>query len=161
MIRLRRTSRAVIAATVLDTVTIDASDAAKWHFFDLTRGLVTAPPDTSGWDLAFRRFHVMTAESAADLGAVPFDSVIRVPKHGFHVTELGRDTVNPVLAKWYDYSPFSHVLKSKRHIYVIQNGDGDFAKLEFLSYYCTGAQPGCVTFRYARLPARSTSESRR
>lgn len=156
-----RARGSVIAATVLDTVTIDASDAATWRFFDLTRGLVTAPPDTSGWDLAFRRFHVMTAGSAADLGAVSFDSVIRTPDRDFHETELGRDTVNPVLAKWYDYSPFSHVLQSKGHVYVIRDSDGHFTKVEFLSYYCTGAQPGCVTLRYARLPARPISESRR
>jgi hypothetical protein len=30
----------------------------------------------------------------------------------------------------------------------VRTADGRFAKMRILSYYCTGATPGCVTFEY-------------
>jgi hypothetical protein len=33
-------------------------------------------------------------------------------------------------------------------VYAVRTADGRFAKLQVISYYCTGAIPGCLTFRY-------------
>ena len=38
--------------------------------------------------------------------------------------------------------------------YVIHTRDGRYVKLELLSYYCPGPEPGCLTFRYAILEGR-------
>lgn len=131
-----------------DTITVDARDGSRWQFFDFGRGIL-ASPDTSGWDLAFRRFHVLVAGAAVDLGAVPFDHVDAAPDSGYVATALGRDTLNPAVARWYRYSMVSHLLESRRRTYVVRTRDGRYAKLEFLSYYCPGPSAGCVTLRYA------------
>jgi hypothetical protein len=57
--------------------------------------------------------------------------------------------VNPAIRRWYDYGAVSHLLKPNGHVYVVRTRQGRFAKVEILSYYCTGLAPGCVTFRYA------------
>ena len=106
-------------------------------------------PDTTGWDLAFQRFKIIAAGGVLDLGAGPFDAVLRAPEGVYVATEFGRDTVNAALERWYSYSWMTHRLKPKSAVYAVQTRDGRFAKLEFLSYYCTGMAPGCVTFRYA------------
>ncbi len=139
-----------------DTITIDARDGSRWQLFAFGRGIL-ASPDTSGWDLAFRRFRVRVAGAAADLDGVPFDHVDAAPNSGYIATVLGRDTLNPAVARWYRYSMVSHLLESRRRTYVVRTRDGRYAKLELLSYYCPGPSAGCVTFRYAlirRPPSR-------
>ncbi len=141
------------SGAVLDTVTIDASDPGTWRFFDFARGMALTPPDTAGWDLALRRFNVIVAGAAADAGPVPFASLTRAPDGDYSMTAFGNDTTNPALARWYDYSWLSHVLTPKGHVYAVRTAGGRYAKLEFLSYYCTGPEPGCVTFRYVFQPS--------
>jgi hypothetical protein len=133
----------------VDTVTIDASDSEAWRFFDFARRAILAPPDTAGWDVAFRRFHIIAADAAAEAGAHAFDRLDRAPATGYVTSTWGRDTTNAALRRWYDYSMLTHLLESSRHAYVVRTRDGRYAKLEVLAYYCTGLRPGCVTFRYA------------
>ncbi len=134
-----------------DTVTIDARGRDDWRFFAFSKGPLT-PPDTSGWDLACRRFHVIVAAAVARLDTVSFDALHAAPATGYVPTTFDRDTVNLALARWYQYSMFSHLLRPKHEIYVIRSRGGLYTKLEFLSYYCPGPEPGCVTIRYAPLP---------
>lgn len=136
------------AGIARDTVTIDARDESRWQFFSFARGPL-APPDTSGWDLAFRRFHALVAGGVADLGEVPFERVDAAPDSGYVATVLGRDSLNPAVARWYRYSMVSHLLEPKPRTYVVRTRDGRYAKLEFLGYYCPGPSAGCVTFVYA------------
>ncbi|MBI1967525.1 MAG: HmuY family protein [Gemmatimonadetes bacterium] len=135
------------AALVEDTVTIDARDPGQWRFFDFARGPLT-PPDTAGWDLAVRRFHVIVAGEALRLDTVTFEALREAPPDGYAPTAFTRDTSNPAITRWYRYSMFSHLLRPKPLTYAIHSRDGRYAKLEFLSYYCPGPEPGCVTFRY-------------
>jgi hypothetical protein len=137
------------AAGEADTVTIDASDSHAWRFFDFDRRAVVAPPDTAGWDVAFRRYHVVPADAAADAGADAFDRLTRVPSVAFVRSSWGRDTANAALRRWYDYGMVTHLLESSRRAYVVRTREGRYAKLELLSYYCTGLRPGCMTFRFA------------
>ena len=133
---------------VVDTATIDASDGTRWHFFDLARGSVVQPPDTAGWDLAFQRFRIIASGAVADLGAGSFDSVLTAPKSGYVQTTFARDTVNDALDRWYRYNFLSHQLTPNDHVYVLRTLRNRYAKLQFLSYYCTGRMPGCITLRY-------------
>lgn len=136
--------------------TVDATSGSDWRYFDFSRGSVVDRPGPLDWDLAFRRFHVIAnggprfagAGGIHDLGAVPFDSVTTVPRTGYEPTVAGSDTTNPAIAKWYDYGFTSHLLSPKPHVYAIRTADGRYAKLELLGYYCPGARPGCVAFRY-------------
>jgi hypothetical protein len=137
---------------VLDTVTIDARDQTAWRFFDFSTARVMQSPDTAGWDLAVRRFNVIAAGAAIDLGPVTFDTVVSAPPDGYVASEFGPDTANAALERWYRYGFLSHLLRPKGHVYVVHTADRRYAKLEFLSYYCSGGVPGCLTFRYAYQP---------
>lgn len=137
-------------------VTVDASDASRWRYFSFAVGSVVDSPDPLGWDLAFRRFQVIVnggsgfagAGGAVDLGPVLFDSVDVVPADGYVVTVARSDSVNAALQRWYEYSFTSHLLTPKPRVYAVRTVDGRYAKLQFAGYYCPGATPGCVTFRY-------------
>jgi hypothetical protein len=128
--------------------TLDASSTDAWRRFSFSENSAV---DTGPWDLAFRRFHVITAEGGGieDLGVVPFDSVAELPEGGYVPNDTQRDTTNPGVGKWYDYSMLSHLLTSKEHIYGVRTRSGTYAKFEMLAYYCKQAGIACVTFRYA------------
>jgi hypothetical protein len=132
------------------TYTLDASAGDRWRRFHFARDAVV---DSGPWDIAFRRNHLITAPSpsagVADLGPVAFDAVREVPAEGYTPTEVGRDTINPGVGKWYAYSMLSHLLTSKHHVYAVRSSDGRYAKLEVLAYYCRDVGAACYTFRYA------------
>jgi hypothetical protein len=130
------------------TYTLDASSTEHWRRFDFRRNAVV---DSGGWDIAFRRFHLITAPGGGmvDLGPVPFDSVQELPAGGYLPNTNASDTTNPGVGKWYGYSMLSHLLTSKHHIYVLRTAGGTYAKLELLAYYCKEVGTACLTFRYA------------
>lgn len=138
-----------------EVYTVDASDPDRWVHFDFSRGAVVTDL-VAGWDLAFNRFNVIVnggsgfpgRGGALDLGDVPPDSVTELPASGYGVTAAGRDSVHPALERWYAYSFTSHLLTPRERVYAIRTADGRYARFRFLSYYCPGARPGCVTFEY-------------
>ena len=138
------------------TYTIDATDGAAWRHFDFSSGSRVEPADPLGWDIAFRRFHVIAnggerfpgKAGVLDLGEVGFDSVLAAPATGYIETRSARDTLNPAIDRWYTYSWISHILKTSDHVYAVRTADGRYAKMRILSYYCPGAVPGCMTFEY-------------
>lgn len=138
---------------IVDTLTVDARDTHAWQFVDFARRSVVVPPDTAGWTLALRRFDLVPSGAAVDLGIIAFDSVRSVPAAGLVLSEFSRDTTNGALHRWYAYSFVTHIMSPNGHVYGIRTRDGRFAKLEVLSYYCPGAEAGCVTFRYAYQPS--------
>ena len=133
-----------------DTVTIDTRDPARWRFYSLRRGAIS-PPDTGDWDLAFRRYHAITSGSAADAGAVAFEEATTAPAADFTETVFARDTLNPALSRWYRYGFVTHLLRPNGHVFLVRTRSLGPIKLEFLSYYCPGGRPGCLTFRWAPL----------
>jgi len=129
--------------------TLDASSTDRWRVFDFARNAVV---DSGDWDVAFRRFHLITAPGGGiqDLGPVAFDSVREVPGDGYLAnTAVGGDTTNPGIGKWYEYSMLSHLLMSKHHVYAVRTARGRYAKIEMMAYYCRDAGTACITFRYA------------
>lgn len=138
------------------TVTVDASDSERWRYFSFREGTLVEEPGPTEWDLAFRRFHIVAnggdgfagRGGLVDLGEVAFDSVVTVPAEGYVPSEAGRDTTNAATEDWYDYSFTSHLLRPKPRTYAVRTADGRYAKLRVVGYYCTGARPGCPTFRY-------------
>jgi hypothetical protein len=130
------------------TYTLDASSTEQWRRFAFDRAAVV---DSGAWDVAFRRFHLITAPGGGiiDLGLVPFDSVAELPADTYVTNAVAGDTTNPAVGKWYEYSMLSHLLMSKHHVYAVRTARGKYAKLEFLAYYCKDAGTACVTFRYS------------
>ena len=138
------------------TRTVDATASDAWTYFSFQAGAVVRDPGPTDWDLAFRRFQVIANGGQGffgeggilDLGEVPFDSVRTIPAEGYVPTVARGDSVNAAIREWYDYSFLSHLLSPRPRVYAIRTANGHLAKLELLGYYCPGAQPGCVTFRY-------------
>jgi hypothetical protein len=141
-----------LTSVVYDTVTMDAHDEVAWFFFDFDRASPVVPPDTVGWDLAFRRFTIVPAAAVADLGISVFDAVTEAPVDGYVESTFGRDTLNTAIDRWYSYSMLSHLLEPNGHVYVVRTAESRYAKLELLSYYCPGVVAGCPTFRYVYRP---------
>jgi hypothetical protein len=140
-----------------ELITVDATDARQWRFFSFARGSVVERPGPRDWDLAFRRFQVIANGGPGfagdggvlDLGEVAFDDVAIVPELGYVTTTARSDSVNAAISRWYRYSFTSHLLTPKGTVYAVRTADGRYAKLAFVGYYCPGAEPGCVTFRYS------------
>lgn len=155
----------VAFASDVDTFTVDTSDPNQWRYFSFARrGLVEVRPSRARvaandggqataaeeWDVAFRRYHVVPAVAAADLGAIPLDSAPRlaVQSEAWLASAFGRDTANAATARWYRYSFLTHLLESRGHVYAVRARDGREVHMEVLSYYCPGMRAGCLTVRY-------------
>jgi len=139
-------------------LTVDASDPEDWRFVSLAEGRVAEPGES--WDLAVRRFHVMAnggpgfggRAAVADVGATPLAGVSLPPDSAFRVTDAARDSTNPAIARWYRYGFTSHLLTPLDRTYVVRAADGRaHYALRVEGYYCPGARPGCLTFRYLPL----------
>ena len=139
-------------------VTLDTRDREEWRRFDFSRGAPVAGARRSEWDLAARRYRLIVnggdqfagRAGVVSLGAVPFDSVRRVPAEGYRGTrrDQGGDPEHPVLDGWYRYDFFSHLLLSRGRVFAVRTADGRYAKVAVVSYYCPGPEPGCLTIRY-------------
>lgn len=136
--------------------TVDATDPERWRHFSFGLGSVLDDAGPLAWDLAFRRFQIIAnggrrfagRGGVVDLGEVAFASVTSAPESGYQETEGEGEPRNPALASWYRYGFFSHLLTPKPRVWAVRLADGRYAKLEFVSYYCPGSRPGCLTFRY-------------
>ena len=132
-----------------DTITVDATDSKRWQFVDFDRGGVVAPPDTVGWDVAVRRYHVIASDAIADLGVRRFEDVRDVPESEFVVNVVDDDTSNAAIRRWYKYSMVTHLLEPTGHAYAVRTREAQLAIVQILGYYCTGLRPGCLTLRYS------------
>lgn len=149
-------------------VTLDARDPDRWVSVDLDSGRVRAGRP-AGWDLAARRFHVISnggeglpGDAAVARARRPGPGVeAGTPKGRWAVTDRDEDgeLTHPVLEDWYEYDFFSHLLTPRPRTYAVRTTGGRTARIRFLSYYCPGPDAGCVTLRYA-LPGRDTGRDR-
>ncbi len=130
------------------TVTLDARDPVRWRFLDLETGSVLDPPDTAGWDLAARRFHIIAADGIADLGTTATDAVPEAPLAAYRPNDTGGDSVNPAIARWYDYDFLSHLLEPKANTYAVRTREGGHAVFTIVGYYCPKLSAGCITVNY-------------
>ena len=145
----REVGRALVGPVLY---TVDATSSERWRHFSFRLGSVIDPAGPADWDLAFRRYQIMVNSvgnsgadfvgngGVVDVGDVAFASVTAAPEAGYQAT--------PAFAGWYRYGFLSHVLSPRPRVWVVRAADGRYAKMEFVSYYCPGSQPGCLTFRY-------------
>jgi hypothetical protein len=137
-----------------DTLTLDATDGARWRFASLTLGHPLDGADTARWELAARRYRLTVAGAIADLGTVPFETARAGPGARFIASQPG-EMENAAIGHWYRYSLITHLLEPDGRVYALRTTDGALWKLQILGYYCPGLTPGCVTMRYALLTGAS------
>lgn len=135
------------AAGSTDTITVDARDGGKWRYLSLSRGEVLALGDTAGWELAVRRYRMISWGGAAAIGPGEGGaSGTGVDDTRVWVeTTRGRDTVNAALHSWYRYSMVTHLLESRGDRYGVRTRGGGVRIVRVLSYYCPGLVAGCLT----------------
>ena len=136
--------------------TVDATVPDAWRTFSFQLGSVV---ESNAGDLAFRRYSIVAGIGAGirDLGDRRFDDVRTVPSDGYSANEGRGEPRNPAIASWYDYGFFTHVLSPKPHVWAVRTVDGRYAKMQIVGYYCPGARPGCLTFRYVDQGGGSTT----
>lgn len=134
--------------------TVDATAPDVWRAFSFRLGSVvddaSGPAPSGRGDLAFRRYSIVAGAGAGirDLGEARFDDVREVPADGYAANEGQAAPRNPAIASWYRYGFFTHVLTPKPRVWAVRTADARYAKMQIVGYYCPGARPGCLTFRY-------------
>jgi hypothetical protein len=151
-------ARAADGARAGDTLTLDATDGARWRFASLTVGKPLDDADTARWELAARRYRITVAGELADLGVVPFERA-RVESSARFVASRPGEMGNEAIGHWYRYSLVTHLLEPDGRVYALRTRDGGQWKLQVLGYYCPGLTPGCLTLRYAPLTAHIQGSS--
>jgi hypothetical protein len=141
-----------------DTLTLDATDGARWRFASLAAGRSLEGAADGRWELAARRYRITVAGSVADLGVTPFETARVVPPARFVASRPG-EVGNEALRHWYRYSLVTHLLEPDGRVYALRTRTGDLWKFQIIGYYCPGLVPGCVTLRYAPLGAQSQASS--
>lgn len=150
-------------------ITVDARSKEKWQYVRFSAGGVVSVAGSvlPDWDVAFRRFQVVTNSGATnpagragvrDMGAVPFDAIAEAPMDGYLKDEMAGDRVeteNPAVKRWYEYDYYSHRMKPKPNVYAVRASDGRFAKFQILSYYGPGKEAGLLTIRFSVTPVGS------
>lgn len=117
------------------TVTVEARDESLWRYLDLDAATLL-DRDSTGWDLAIRRFRIRAAGPVERLAVGP--SAASGPSQGA-AADFG---------KWYRYGMLSHLLEPSGDRYEVRTDRGASATIEILSYYCEGLEAGCLTLRY-------------
>jgi hypothetical protein len=135
-----------------DTLTLDATDGARWRYASLARGHALAPPDTAGWELAARRYRITVAGALADLGPVPFEGA-RVDGTTRFVPSRPGEEANAAIGHWYRYGFVTHLLEPDGRVFALRTRDGALWKLQVVGYYCPRLVAGCLTLRYAPMAA--------
>lgn len=133
-----------------DTLTLDATDAARWRRASLTLGRALTTSDTAAWELAVRRHHITVDGAIADLGRVPWDGA-RAPVDARWVASRPQEDANAAIAHWYRYDFTTHLLAPDGRVFALRTRAGRTWKLQVVGYYCPGVRAGCLTIRYAPL----------
>jgi len=144
---------------------VNAQSREAWTLVDFSSGKTTQIRDPQedkerlqsvDWDLGFQRTKIITnggetnpqgAVWVKNLGEVPFDSIDRFPssQEGFHQDHRKWGAVtNKALVDWYVYRTRTHNVESKKHVYLVQTGDG-YLKLKIVNYYCGRPESDCKT----------------
>jgi len=151
------------------TTRVDASSSDVWVYFSFeTGGQVTPtdPSNSSDWDLAFQRFHIISNGGASGSGGAAvatlidqaFDDVAAAPSDGYVADQPDSDDDDSVVNSafeegdgWYAYDEATNRLSPRAYVYVIQTARGAHYKLSILDYYDAAGTSGHPSFAWAEL----------
>lgn len=153
----------------VQTATDMASDidmTGKFTFFSFTDGLLNAADSNSTkWDIAFSGTTLLTnggtsgpGAGAAQIIESTFEALTEAPETGYFTDEeskpaiVGSDGQDPDRAGWYTYTgqapsgPQHAILTVPGRIIVLKTAEGNYAKMEILSYYKGNPDPSTAEF---------------
>ncbi|GAB4195731.1 MAG: hypothetical protein OHK0013_02230 [Sandaracinaceae bacterium] len=149
---------------------VDASSTTEWQYLDLETGLAVMPGDPGAertWDLAFRRFVILSNGGASGTGGglvarvegASFASVTRAPEDGWIADlpdgPIDRDDANDSAFAngtndWYDYELATHTVTPRADVvYVVQTPERGYFKVQVTGYYDAAGSPGFLRFVWA------------
>ena len=161
------------SSTVSSELVIDSTSEESWIYFDLDtylenpESLESSLSDDlesiSGWDIAFKRYQIMSNGGVSGSGNVEiaiikdqdYESIEQAPSEDYQVdaedSEADEDT-NPDYVfnqadAWYSYDISSHTLKTKAYTYVIKSTQENYFKVSIDDYYNEVGDSGHVTMR--------------
>jgi hypothetical protein len=153
----------------IETV-VDASSTTVWQYLDLETGLAVTPDDPHAdrtWDLAFRRFVILSNGGASGSGGglvarlegTSFEAVTRAPEDGWIEDApdgpFDRDDANDSAFAngtndWYDYELATHTVTPRSDVvYVVRTPSRNHFKVQITGYYDAAGSPGFLRFVWA------------
>lgn len=130
-------------------ITLNTMDQERWVPVSLELGREV--PDGPAADLRLRRHYFQVPGGALELDGSELMAAELPAALDWVGDELNDGLLlNPLLLRWYDYSYWTHLLKSKQHIYAVRLvGDPTRAALlRVESYYCAPEGTGCLSLNY-------------
>ncbi len=159
------TSTEPVAENGVWSIWVDATDYEEWvpfGFADNSILQVDDLPSSEVWDLALRRFEIMSNGGVSGPGSWEVSWVEgrtiedpgEPPKTGW-ITDSADDDDDglPELAfeEWYDYDYQTHILTPKSRLYFLRNAEDAVVALQMDSYYNDVGTPAKVNFRWQLL----------
>jgi hypothetical protein len=151
---------------------VDATDEELWLYFDFDSMAAvesTTPEMSEIWDLGFRRFHIKLNGGVSGAGGmevalltgVAFADVNQAPADGY-ISDVPDDAEDEDLdpeyvmsngdTAWFDYSPATHVLTPRDHVYVVRSVENGYYKMQIIAYYDGAGSPAYVRFQWSHIP---------
>lgn len=142
--------------------TVDAQSQTEWTALDLDADAQVEPKTDATWDIAFRRFHVISRGGVSGTGnvavaAVPGKTLAEVdvaslPDSAFVAdapdgddTDDVADSAFAVPNRWWGYDEKTHALSPNPVIYVVRTDLGRRRALAFRAYYDSEGSPAVLT----------------
>ncbi|WP_411821257.1 HmuY family protein [Leptospira sp. 'Mane'] len=154
-------------------ITINATSTSEWAHVNLKSAdpsvVVT---NADAWDIRFKRFVIATnsgtsgsktagsCETATDNYDDPTISssscTIAVDSLQSQTGDGGFGSANenasPSMFLWYAYDGNTHILSSKKKVYLVRGSDGtSYFKFQMLDYYSSAGTSGYTKFRFQKL----------
>ncbi len=143
-------------------ITVDSSDREAWVAVDLGTG--RRLESASGADLLIKRHYLRAPGGTQDLGTTKLSTAKALLAPFIPDTRIDGELRNVPISEWYNYSYFTHLLRTRDHTYAVRRvQDRGVAYVRVESYYCQPEGSGCLTLRYrlADLPKLPEGGSRR
>ncbi|MEM1135705.1 MAG: HmuY family protein [Bacteroidota bacterium] len=164
----------LIEETATD-IPADPNRAGDFTFFSFENGIVASSLSaTTSWDIAFGGTAILTNGGSSGPGQGEalvvkgiFENITQIPDEGFFVdTEAspaiqGRDGQIEDRPGWYNYTgeaptgPKHAVLTVPGRVIIVKTAEGNYAKMEILSYY--EGNPNTTTEEFENLQTRPAS----
>ena len=126
-------------------VTLDGRTADRWVPFDFGEGRV----DERDPDVYVQRSVFRAPKGAIDLGRTALAEAELSPASEWQGDQtINGELQNPAIGHWYDYSYWTHLLKTKGHTYAVRRSGDSIAFFRIVSYYCLPESSGCMTLEY-------------